>query len=301
MSALPRRARWLVLVLAGIAAVVILTWLLEHAIPPPFSGYLAVVLVGLAAIQLYKRRPRQQAFALFHAYLKARARGADEAAARARLLARAGGSEAGAGTAWEGPSEKARVVGAVGRLLGARGQVLDEDALGREYDRARDRFMIPGWEALPPEFVEAVLGRLDEDERRRLDALIDRYRLFQQRFFQNASSLAADPAASRRDFARLLASLGNRIRKEAPGDAERAYRLSLRLSPDRNLAHAGLALLLDQTGRARDARQEARIALEVLDDYARQAAQEPPSMEDIYPFRTPPALREALGRVAAGD
>lgn len=299
MSALSRRARWLVLVLAGIAAVVILTWLLEHAIPPPFSGYLAVVLVGLAAIQFYKRRPRQRAYALFHVYLKARARGADEATARARLLARAGG--AGAAPAWDGPSEKARVVRAVGRLLQARGQVLDEDALGREYDRARDRFMIPGWEALPPEFVEAVLGRLDEDERRRLDALVDRYGLFRQRFFQNASSLAADPEASRRDFARLLASLGNRMSKEAPGDAERAYRLSLRLSPDRNLAHAGLALLLHQTGRTRDARQEARIALEVLDEYARQAAEGPPSTEDIYPFRTPPALREALGRVAAGE
>jgi hypothetical protein len=76
-------------------------------------------------------------------------------------------------------------------------------------------------------------------------------------------------------------------------------RLSLRLRPDDNLAHARLALLLDRTGRNREAAGEARTALTVLDGYTRQAARDPP-VEGISPFRSPIKLREALERVAAG-
>ena len=102
------------------------------------------------------------------------------------------------------------------------------------------------------------------------------------------------------DFARLLQSAGNRIGKDAPGDAERAYRLSLRLRPDRNLAHAGLALLLDQTGRAGEAAREAALALGVLDDYAQVAGQGPAPAEDIWPFRSPVELRAKLEALTKG-
>lgn len=300
------RARLALVALGVIAAVVALTWVLEHALPPPYSGYLAVVIIGLVSLQIYKRQPRQRAQSLFRAYLAARARGVDEPTARQRLLARLPTDEErqrqgrqDLETAWTGRSEKERAVGGVGALLGCLGVRLDGEVLGHVYDRVRDRLTISGWETLPVEFVDEVRARLDESEWAQLDSLVDRYRLFHQRFFRRASSLVADQAASVEDFARLLHSLGNRMSKEQPGDAERAYRLSLRLRPDRNLAHAGLALVLAQTGRTREAGREAQRALVVLDEFAQRATNEPPSTEDISPFRSPKSLREALERVAA--
>lgn len=289
-----------------VGAVVALTWLLERAVPPPYSGYLALVTVGLVTIQIYKRQPGPRAQHLFRIYLRARARGMDEPAARERLLARLAGDEDGRRRAWReieplwtGRSEKERVMAGVGALLERLGTRLDGEALSRAYDRVRDRLTISGWEALPAEFVEAVRARLDEGEWTQLDGLVDQYRLFNQRFFRSPSSLTADLTMSVEDFARLLHSLGNRMTKEQPGDAERAYRLSLRLRPDRNLAHAGLALLLEQTGRSREAAREAQRALVVLDEFVQRAQHEPPSTEDISPFKSPTSLRTALERVAA--
>jgi hypothetical protein len=304
MSRFSRLLPW---ALGAIAAVVALTWALEHAMPPPYSGYLAVVLVGLALTHIVKRQPPQQAARMVRAYLRARERGDDEARARDQLLARlypdppirqrtAGDLDA----VWTGPSEKDRVIGGVAALLAHNGKTLDRDALAAIYDRLRDQFAIPGWDALPGEFVVAVRGRLDQREREQLDALALRYRLFHQKFFRSPSSLGADPAAGAAEFARLLNSMGNRLSPDEPGDAERAYRLSLSVQPERNLAHAGLALLLERTGRARDAAREARTALEVLDDYARRAAHELPSHEDIGPFKSLAELRSALQQVADG-
>jgi hypothetical protein len=302
---LGRPVRIVGIALAGATAVVALTWLFEHAIAPPFSGYLALILVGLAVTHVLRRQPQQQAYRLFFPYFRARERGADEVAARARLLARAGGGPGRADAiaravtaAWSGPSERERAVAGVAALLAERGRPVGRDVVAAAYDRARDRFTIPGWEALPREFVEAVRGRLDERERGQLEALAEKYRLFQQRFFRRSTSLGADPAASLVDFARLLASLGNRMAAEAPGDAERAYRLSVRLRPEENLAHGGLAILLGRVGRAREAVVEARLALSVLDDYAARAADRDPTPEDISPFRSPKAFREALERLA---
>jgi hypothetical protein len=286
------------------AAVIALTWALEHVMPPPYSGFLALALVGLVSTEVLKRQPRQRAFRMFRYYLRARERGADEPAARSRLLARFArqDSRAQRGSAieacWVGEAEKERTIGGVAALLAAQGKRIDADALAAVYDRARDQFMIPGWEALPKEFVNAVRERLDPRERDLLDTLTERYRLFHQKFFRSSSALAADPTASVVDFARLLHSMGNGLSKKVPGDAERAYRLSLRLRPDRNLAHAGLAFLLEQTGRTREAADEARAALQVLDVYAQHAAADAPTTEDISPFRSPKSLREALGRVA---
>jgi hypothetical protein len=304
MRALGRR---LGLVLGAVATVVALTWVLQQAVPAPYSGYLAVVVVGLVATQLYKRQPRQQAMRLFNIYLTARAGGADPEAARDRLLARlwrSGDREARRhaaaelASAWTAESEKERIIGAVGALLARRGTRLDAQALGAAWDRVRDRFVITGWEALPREFVSVVRGRLDERERTELDALAEHHRLFHQRFFRAPSSLAADPESAVGGFARLLNSVGNHLAREHPGDAERAYRLSLRLRPDGNLAHGGLALLLEQAGRAAEAEREARAALAVLDDYARRAPERAPVPEDIFPFTSPQALREVLARVA---
>lgn len=302
MAARTSLPRLLGLAFAAVATVAAVTWALERAIPAPYSGYLAVVVVGLAVIQLYKRQPEPQAQRWFRLYLGARARGRDEAAARAQWLARVrrrAGPEVAAGVeaAWRGPSEKDRVVAAVGALLGARGHRLDPARLGVLWDRLRDRFMISGWESLPREFVEALHRRLDPRERAGLDDLVDRYRLFEQRFFRHPSTLADDPAAAVADFASLLQSMGNRLGREAAADAERAYRLSLRLRPDDNLAHAGLALLLAQTGRAREAAEEARLALALLDAYARRAEAHPPVAEDISPFRSPEELRRVLAQL----
>jgi hypothetical protein len=300
--------RWLGLVLGVLAAVVTLTWILEHAMPAPYSGYLAVVLLGLVATEIYKRQPRQRAMRLFTVYLKARAGGADPEAARERVLARLyrdrearRQAAAAVAAAWTGDSEQERVVSAVGVLLTRQGIRLDAPSLRAAWDRARDRFVITGWEALPRAFVDAVQGRLDERERTQLDDLTRRYRLFEQRFFRGSAALGADPAAGVMGFARLLHSMGNRLTGEQPGDAERAYRMSLRLQPDRNLAHAALALLLVQTGRTREAAREARLALAVLDDYARRAADEAPTSEDIGPFRSPQSLREALEPLARNE
>jgi hypothetical protein len=132
-----------------------------------------------------------------------------------------------------------------------------------------------------------------------LDELVERHRLFQQKFFKRPSSLGLDPTRGVVEFARLLHSLGNHLAKDTTGDAERAYRLSIRLRPDENLAHAGLALLLDRTGRTREAGQEAKIGIEVLDGYAARATERNPTTEDISPFRSPAVLREALERMAA--
>ncbi len=301
---LPRRLG----VAAGLAAAVVgLTWLLERAMPPPYSGFLALSLVGLGATEILRRRPRQRALRMFHVYLRARERGASEREARARLLARFYRDPARrqrlaaeVESAWQGPSERDRAVAGVDALLARERRAAPPAVVGQAYDRARDRFVIPGWEALPAAFVAAVRGRLNDGERAQLDALAETYQLFRQRFFRSPTALGADPAASATDFARLLHSVGNRLTGEQPGDAERAYRLSLRLRPEGNLAHAGLALLLDRTGRSREAGREAKAALAVLDAYAAEAGRRPPTAEDISPFRSAKALREALERVAAG-
>ncbi|MGH7364983.1 MAG: hypothetical protein ACREK9_01110 [Candidatus Rokuibacteriota bacterium] len=297
--------RPVVLAVGAVAAVMTLGWALGHVMPPPLSGYLAFIVVASVAIQLYKSRPGQRAGRLFRVYLRARERGAGEEDARRRLLERH--ADAGAhGTiaravegAWAGPSEPDRLVAGVDALLAHRGRKIDHAVLAAAYGRERNRFSIPGWLLLPAEFVREVRGRLDERERSELDALMDRYTVFKQRFFARPSSLGVDPRASATDFARLLHSMGNRLGKEQPGDAERAYRLSLRVRPAQNLAHAGLALLLAATGRDSEASREARTAIEVLDDYARRAGEQLPRTEDISPFRSPASLREALERLLA--
>lgn len=294
--------RILGIALAGAAGVVALTAVLEYVMPPPYSGYLALCLVGLTVTTLLKRRPTERAARWLRIYFRARS-GGDEAVARERLLARARGPSHlrhQAEAAWQGKSEKERVLAGVAALLMGGGQRLDAGALSATYDRVRDRFIITGWPALPDEFVREVWSRLEDRDRQYLDALADKYRLFQQRFFQRPSSLGADPGASVQDFARLLASVGNHIGKDEPGDAERAYRLSIRLRPHENLAHAGLALLLDQTGRNREAAAEARTALEVLDAFATRSSERAPTTEDIYPFKSATSLRGALERVARG-
>jgi hypothetical protein len=287
-----------------LAVVIALTWALERVMPAPYSGYLAAVVVGLIVIQVVKRQPSQRARQAFRIYLKARSRGADEAAARERLMARLApvpSARREAEAVWSAPSERDRVLAGVAVLLGRVAAGLGPDGLRSAYDRERDRFPIPGWEALPPEFVDEVRGRLDDHEREQLDALVAAYRIFDQRFFRAPSSLGVDTAASTVDFARLLHSLGNQVGKDRPGDAERAYRLSLRLRPEQNLAHAGLALLLERTGRTREAGVEARTALTVLDDYARRSDDAPAPVEDISPFKAVTSLRNELERVAGAE
>lgn len=292
----------------GLAAVVGLTWALEHVIPAPFSGFLALAVVGVAGTEIVKRQPRHRAERMLRIYLHARERGADEADARRQLMAKLHAAPAtrqlvaaAVEAKWTGESEKARVVAGVAALLDGEGRRLAEDAVGAVYDRTRDRFKIPGWEALPAEFVTGLRSRLDERALADLDRLTRTYRLFEQKFFGSPSSLGADPPAAIADFARLLTSVGNRIAKDHPGDAERAYRLSLSLRPEPNLAHAGLAILLADTGRSREAEREARLALDVLDAHARRTGDDPPAVEDIFPFRSPAKLREALERLASGQ
>ncbi len=291
----------------GALAVVALTWVIEHVMPPPYSGYLALVTVALVVTEAIRRQPRQRAERMFRLYCRARESGADEAGARARMLGRLFRRTSTrervtrpVHEAWTGATERDRVIAGVALLLAREGKALDRAGLGAAWDRARDRFTIPGWELLPAEFVGELRGRLDAEALAQLDALVERYGLFRQRFFRQPSALAAASAASVGDFARLLASLGNRVAKEAPADAERAYRISLRLRPEENLAHAGLALLLEARGRSRQAVEEARLAIEVLDAYARHAGERVATAEDIFPFKSPAALREALHRVAAG-
>jgi hypothetical protein len=288
--------------LVSAAAVVALTWVLEHVMPPPYSGYLALCVVGLTVTTILKQRPAERAARWLRLYFRGRARGGEDAA-RQRLLARVQNRPQlcrQVEAAWRGESEKSRVLAGLGVLLAADGKSLEAATLSATYDRVRDKVTIPGWSTLPDEFVREVRGQLEEREWRQLEGLADKYALLQQRFFQRPSSLAADPRASVHDFARLLASVGNRIGKDAPGDAERAYRLSLRLRPDENLAHAGLALLLERMGRDRDAVAEAQTALQVLDALAAVAADRRPATEDIYPFKSPTTLREALERVTRG-
>jgi hypothetical protein len=289
---------------AGLAAVAALAWALGTVVPPPFSSVLAIVVVGLLATELLKRRPAQRALRMFHAYFRARERGADEAAARSRLVTRLGRDrtpqhrlspalEAG----WVGESERDRVLGGVAALLAQERRRVDLETLGRLYDRARDRFTIPGWDALPKEFVGELQRRLASSDLQRLDALAEKYRLFHQRFFRNSVSLGVDPAAGVADLARLLQSLGNRLARDGIEDALLAYRLSLALRPADNLARAGLALLLDRAGRSREAAPEAGLALGALDGHTRHAGGDL-TLEDLFPYRKRDDLRQALERIA---
>lgn len=304
MSWAQRLPRIAALALVFAAAIAGVTWALERVMPPAFSGFLALILVGLAVTEVVKRQPRQRALRMFRLYLRARERGADEASARASLLARlcpdpARRQRLQAEAGWTGASEKERVLGGIAPLLARAGRALDASQLADAYDRARDQFTIGGWDALPLEFTQAVRSPLDRSELEQLDDLVERYHLLQQKFFKRPTSLGLDPARSAVEFARLLHSAGNQLAKDTPGDAERAYRLSLRLRPEENLAHAGLAVLLDRAGRAPEAEREATLGLAVLDAYAERAAGRNPTTEDISPFRSPSALREALERISA--
>jgi hypothetical protein len=295
-----RAGRPALIALGAVGAVLALGWALGHVMPPPYSGYLAFVIVGFLATQVYKLRPAERAGRLFRVYLRARQLGAGEEEARRRLLEQTRRRPSlETEPAWIGASEQDRLAAGVAALLAGRGVTLEPAVLAAAFERERDRFTIPGWALLPPAFVETVRAPLDERERGQLDALMEQYGVFRQRFFTRPSALGADPGASAIDFARLLHSMGNRLAKEQPGDAERAYRLSLRMRPADNLAHAGLALLLASTGRDAEAGREARTALEVLDGYAREASARTPSTEDISPFKSPSSLREALTRLLA--
>ena len=295
-----RAGRLALIALGAVGAVLTLGWALGHLMPPPYSGYLAFVIVGFVATQLYRRRPAERAGRLFRVYLRARQRGAGEEEAHRQLLEGARHRPSvGTEPAWAGASERDRLAAGVAALLAGRGVTLAPAAFAAAFERERDRFTIPGWALLPPGFVERVRGPLDERERGQLDALMEQYGVFRQRFFARPSALGADPEAGAIDFARLLHSMGNRLTKEQPGDAERAYRLSLRMRPADNLAHAGLALLLASTGRDAEAGREARTALDVLDNYAREASERTPSTEDISPFKSPSSLRAALSRLLA--
>lgn len=302
MKRLGRPARIVGWALTGATAVVGLTWALEHVMPAPYSGYLALVVVGFIVTELIRRQPHQRAERMFRLYCRARERGADEVRARERMLGRLyRGAEtrrritSQVEAAWMGATEKDRVSAGVAVLLACQGKPLHSAALATTWDRVRDRFRIPGWEALPGGFVGELRTRLDAGPQAHLDALVEKYRLFDQRFFRQPSALGVVSVA---EFARLLTSLANRVAKEEPSDAERAYRISLRLCPEVNLAHAGLSFLLETTGRSREAAREAKIALEVLDTFAQRVGELPTTMEDIFPFKSPVSLREALQRVA---
>jgi len=166
-----RLARILGWGLAGATAVVALTWALEHVMPAPYSGYLALVVVGFVVTELIRRRPPQRAERMFRLYCRARERGVDEVRARERLLGRLHRGAKGrqrirsqVEAAWVGATEKDRVSAAVAVLLAAEGRTLDPAALAGAWDRTRDRFTIPGWEALPREFVESLRSRLPASE-----------------------------------------------------------------------------------------------------------------------------------------
>jgi hypothetical protein len=300
MRSLARHAPILLWTVAGLATVAALTWGLGTVLPPPFSGLIAVVLVGLVATELVKRQPAQRALRMFHAYLRARERGFDEATARGRLVATAGGDAARRQltpvleAAWAGQSEKERVVAGAAALLASERTAVDPAMLARIYDRARDRFTIPGWDALPAEFVAEIHGRVGPTELRQLDALAARYRLFHQRFFARPVSLGADPVAGAAGLARLLQSLGNRLAADGLDDALTAYRLSLSLDPADNLACAGMAVLLDRAGRGREAAAEAAVALRLLDARSGRDL----TSDDLFPCRRQDDLRHALERIA---
>ena len=180
-----RPGRLALAALAAVGAVLALGWALGHVMPPPYSGYLAFVIVGLVATQLYKHRPAERAGRLFRVYLRARQRGAGEEAARGRLL-----EQGGDAAAWIGDSERERVIAGVAALLGSRGVALEPAELAARFERERDRFTIPGWGLLPAGFARAVRERLDERERGDLDALMERYAVFRQRFFARPSHSA---------------------------------------------------------------------------------------------------------------
>jgi hypothetical protein len=230
MSRAATFARALPLVVGVVAALVVLTWALEQLMPPPYSGYLAAIMVAMIGIEIYKRRPGPRAMRMLRIYLRARARGAAEVDASRHLVSYQTRDEAARhrlvselGTVWVGASEKKRAIEGVRFLLNREGRRLEAAALAAAYDRVRDQITVPGWDALPQEFVDAVHDRLDERERAQLQTLVARYRLLEQKFFRSPSALGADPAAGLVDFARLLHSMGNRLAKDEPGDAERAY------------------------------------------------------------------------------
>jgi hypothetical protein len=45
----------------GALAVVALTWVIEHVMPPPYSGYLALIVVALVVTEVIRRQPARRA------------------------------------------------------------------------------------------------------------------------------------------------------------------------------------------------------------------------------------------------
>jgi tetratricopeptide (TPR) repeat protein len=152
-----------------------------------------------------------------------------------------------------------------------------------------------GWNALPPLFVQTLKSQLGEQGFTLLDSLARKYNIFNQNIFQEQESFASDPIEGLADFAVFLGSMGNQLSQHGhQEDAENSLLLSLKLKPDSNPSHGSLAILYFQTGRFEEARKEARIALNILDEFESQLEEIGPIPEEISPPGTTDNMREIL-------
>ena len=157
-------------------------------------------------------------------------------------------------------------------------------------------FRCRGWDAVPSALNAEIRARLGP-RFAILDRIAKRHNLLKQRLLHRAEFKEAPLDKQLALFAGLLTITGNRIarRGDSPGDAEAAYHCSLRLMPERNPAHVGLANLYFWGSDVERAETHAVVALEVVATPSSPHA--PSDMTDTAVFRQASrAMAQIVGR-----
>lgn len=125
-----------------------------------------------------------------------------------------------------------------------------------------------GWGELPIKFVDAIKSRLSEHHFKVLESLTSKHDILNSKFFQDPQFLVSAPDVAIKALSYLLVRLANQLaQRDLLIDAENACLLSLKLNPNNdNPAHFSLAFIYTIENRLEEAKQEANLSLQLLQD-----------------------------------
>jgi tetratricopeptide (TPR) repeat protein len=151
------------------------------------------------------------------------------------------------------------------------------------------------WDTLPSVFVQSLKEELGKDDFFLLDHFSKKYKIFDQKFFQNNESFESDPDFRIDMFSNFLGSMGNQIAQNGEfQDAEKIYLLSLKIKEKNNPSHGGLAILYAQAGRIKEAKSEAAKALKILKELEESSV---PIPEKVAPPGSLDDMHEILSSI----
>jgi hypothetical protein len=128
-------------------------------------------------------------------------------------------------------------------------------------------FGTSGWDALPSVFVQSLKERIGNDGFYLLDHFAKKYKIFNQKFFNDTERFESEPEHMLGMFSLFIGSMGNQISQKGKiKDAEQLYLISIKLKNEGNPSHGSLAIIYAQTNRIKEAKREAAIALKTIEE-----------------------------------